>query len=357
MTHVYANVPHARACPSCQQSPLRHLAPSTTHAWGCVHCGGLWLAPELAGQLTFREAVVGADARRRAEAARPTWNCPQCTSSLTLRPVSALPMAWLDTCATHGTWLERAALPAVSPAASRVHLARARAGQYPNDREQLASIDALLRATQSLVPSFLVSKLPSERTGETILGLARVLNRGREVVAPNGDRATLLPAQPRGVILRTVAPWILGVAALGISIGLGATLLGSSELELADAAFLGATLGAFFTLIPLFGLLPFGALAVAERRRSVMVDGPKRRLVVSHNGKVTLSIRFDLVSQTRVRIHTRPDYEDLFNVLVTLPVAELWIHQTNDENQALMLARSLATTLGVNFEPEMERVP
>lgn len=98
-------------CPRCRL-PLSRARAGTRDVHGCVHCGGVWLDPELAGQvahalepeLRTMADIAAQHARAVVDVALPA-HCPHCHNVLHRFQVTRARIE-LDACGTHGTWFD-----------------------------------------------------------------------------------------------------------------------------------------------------------------------------------------------------------------------------------------------------------
>lgn len=106
-------------CPRCRL-PLSAARAATRHVHGCVHCGGVWLDPDLARQVahalepelhTMAE-IAARHAQAIVDAAQPA-HCPECHVPLHRFQVTRARIE-LDACGAHGTWFDRGELGKVS---------------------------------------------------------------------------------------------------------------------------------------------------------------------------------------------------------------------------------------------------
>ena len=108
-------------CPRCRL-PLSAARVGAREVHGCVHCGGVWLDPELAEQVahaldpelrTMAEVAAG-HARATVDSAQPA-HCPRCHALLHRFQVTRARID-LDACGSHGTWFDGGELGKVANA-------------------------------------------------------------------------------------------------------------------------------------------------------------------------------------------------------------------------------------------------
>ena len=104
-------------------------------------------------------------------------------------------------------------------------------------------------------------------------------------------------------------------------------------------------------------LAAIGAYMVASRsrRRRLVVDARDRTCTEMDGARRALCVPARLMRFTRVQLYADRRYVDLYNVLIDLGVAELWVHQHHSEESATRIARTLAEALGIPHHQELER--
>lgn len=140
-------------CPRCGD-PLQGLRLAAATARECTGCGGLWLDPDTLQRLVTTSdetsAVVSAlGARVPTRTAAPDVvryiPCPACGKLMNRTNFARASGVILDSCRSHGVWLDRGELQGVIAFVDHGGLARAR----ERERDQLAEEQRRLAAMQS----------------------------------------------------------------------------------------------------------------------------------------------------------------------------------------------------------------
>lgn len=210
----------------------------------------------------------------------------------------------------------------------------------PREREALTAVVNAI-ATRRRQGDFIQ---PVGSPANTRLGLSAVLGGGVEAIAPDGRRHMLVPG---------LAPWIWPSIVGGVGVFIELTLAFALRNE--PVIVLLLLLGFMFVL---FGAITLGTYVAGRRhaRHRLVFDAPARVCREFRGAQPVLCVPAKLMRATRIQVQATAGYADVFNVLVDLGFAELWIHQT-DEPTARQLAGTIAQYMGIPFDPRLERRP
>jgi Zn-finger nucleic acid-binding protein len=121
VTRILVDDDVTRHCPRCEE-PLQGLTLGTTSARECAACGGLWLDPDALQRLVDAKeesaAIVSVLAARIPTAVVPPdvvryVPCPNCGKLMNRTNFARSSGVILDSCRSHGVWLDRGELQGV----------------------------------------------------------------------------------------------------------------------------------------------------------------------------------------------------------------------------------------------------
>jgi hypothetical protein len=107
----------------------------------------------------------------------------------------------------------------------------------------------------------------------------------------------------------------------------------------------------------IFSGAAFGAWAWASysRRESLVLDADSRSCQELYRGKVVLTVPRSLMRRVWVQVYTAQRMGTVYDVLISLGFAELWIDQPRAEQGARALAETVARCLDLPLDPEIQR--
>ncbi|MBI4956090.1 MAG: hypothetical protein HY908_28980 [Myxococcales bacterium] len=185
---------------------------------------------------------------------------------------------------------------------------------------------------------------PAGNPSQPRLGLSSVVGGGVEAIAPDGRRH---------VLVRGLSPWVWPaiLSAVGVFVEVALAFALGAERGLLPLLVLGL-------MFVLFAAITVGAYVAGRRkaRQKLVFDAPGRICRELRGAEAGLSVPAALMRATHVQVQASAGYADVFDVLVDLGFAELWIHQT-DEPTARALAATIAEHMGIPFEPALVRRP
>ncbi|MEZ4220679.1 MAG: hypothetical protein R3B13_07090 [Polyangiaceae bacterium] len=326
-------------CPNCA-TPTLVSAHTGGVTFVCGGCRGAWLAPEYASALN---AVIPAQPR----AAQAHERCPMCSQSLFWQPRRGPTTCWTGECRAHGVWLPRHSLPAVSDPAQRQHVLQAMlhfAQLQPETRAACqTAVAALVSGAQSM-PLMRGLVRPLGNPALVTIGVGAVADDGVSVIEPDGRHRVLYQRVSRWTMTLLVAAVLVVTGVITILIFVF-TQDATSTLIVAAA----------FAVITFLGVGMFAGLAMVQPRSSILVDGPRRTLLLATNGNTTARIPFALVNSVRIQCYTNPGYGEYWDLLLTFGIAEVWVAQLDEYAEARAAAEVLARAMGAWLEPEVER--
>jgi hypothetical protein len=110
-------------------------------------------------------------------------------------------------------------------------------------------------------------------------------------------------------------------------------------------------------LVLLFAGVALTAYLVIRRARSrsLVIDGARAVLQPRVGRRALQAISAEWIEGVRVQVFEDSESSTRFDVLATLPIAELWLHQSSSEAEARRLAETTARLLRVAFDPHLQR--
>ena len=271
---------------------------------------------------------------------RPSGGCPRCGAVLRVEQVAGPTSTIVHRCDHHGTWSAWNAIGAVADATLRSAIAKALCA---NDAAALRGLEFLavnVIQSEDILQRQVIRAIG--RAPTTTIGIGSAADAGVFVISADGRHTTLVTASSRWKLTKLVA------AMLGVLFPLIIVIM---ALTTDQALVVSGLLAVSYVL----GVGMFAAVAMRTEQTRILFDCSAGQIHIQRGGASASPLPSFFACATRVDVRADPHYGDDFNVMLTLPTAELWVDQPANRDEAIAMAKHLAEALNVPFHPTLRR--